>query len=234
MAGPFKIECEPYKIATELQPTVPEAERKLIGWWKLDETEGSSASDSSGNGHTGKLNGDPRWQPSGGKRGGALELDGLDDYVETNYATDLPIWSVMAWVKSPATPSSDEPSGPVHREKNFQLNWDHTLDEFRGAAGVCVAEVWYDASFGDLQADTWYHLTATYDGENLKTYKDGALITNNSEPSGSPDAESESLKFGRHAAGENYFHGTIDDVRIYNYALSESEIKAICSGKNPQ
>lgn len=105
------------------------------------------------------------------------------------------------------------------------------MDAFRGAAGVSVASVWYDATFGQLQADTWYHLTATYDGENLKTYKDGVLITNNSEPSGNADAESESLKFAKHATGEIYFHGTIDDVRVYNYALSENEIKAICTGK---
>jgi hypothetical protein len=226
VAGPFKIECESYKIAAEIS----EADRKLIGWWKLDEAEDSSAGDSSGNNHTGKLIGEPRWQPSGGKRGGALEFDGLDDYVEIDYTTDLPVWTVAVWVKSPAAPSLDEPSGPVHREKNFQINWNHPTDAFRGAAGVCIGGTWYNASFDQLQADTWYHLAATYDGQNLKAYKNGVLITNNSEPSGNPDAESGSLKFGRHATGENYFHGTIDDVRIYNYALSESEIKAI-SGK---
>jgi hypothetical protein len=151
--------------------------------------------------------------------------------VETDYTTDLPVWTVAVWVKSPAAPSSDEPSAPVHREKNFQINWNHPTDTFRGAAAVCIGEVWYDASFGQLLADTWYHLAATYNGQNLKTYKDGALITSSSNPSGNPDAESTSLKLARHATAENYFHGVIDDVRLYNYALSESEIKAICSDK---
>jgi hypothetical protein len=176
----------------------------LVGWWKFDETEGTTASDSSGYGHTGTLIGNPKWQPTGGKVGGALELDGVDDYVNTDYATDLPTWTVAVWVKSPAEPASEEPSGPVHREKNYQINWNHPIDGFRGAAGVCIGEEWYGASFGQLKANTWYHLAATYDGENLKAYKDGVLITNNDDPSGKHDSESEPLKFGRHAMQENF------------------------------
>jgi len=204
---------------------------KQVAWWKLDETEGNIAGDSSGNNHNGELIGGPRWQPSDGKIGGALEFDGVDDYVETNYATDLPTWTVAAWVKSPAAPSADAPSGPVHRQNNYQINWNHPIDAFRGAAGVFVGEKWHAASFGQLQANTWYHLAATYDGENLKAYKDGVLITNNSDPEGAPYAESETLKLGRHAVDASYFGGTIDDVRIYNYALSKDEIAALCQGK---
>jgi len=201
----------------------------VVGWWKLDETEGKSAGDSSGNNHTGTLIGNPQWRPSGGKVGGALEFDGVGDYVETGYADDLSTWTVVVWVKGSAAPSSEWPVGPVHREKNYQINWNHGTDAFRGAAGLQVGGEWYAASFGDLQGNTWYHLAATYDGDNLKAYRDGVLITNNSDPSGIPDAESGTLKFGRHLLTENYFSGTIDDVRIYNYALGEGEIAALYS-----
>ena len=199
----------------------------VVGWWKFDETEGKNAGDSSGNNHTGTLIGNPQWRPSGGKVGGALEFDGVDDYVETDYAADLSTWTVAVWIKSSAAPSSEWPNGPVHREKNYQINWNHGMDAFRGAAGTQVGGEWHAASFGDLQANTWYHLAATYDGESLKAYRDGVLITKNSDPSGLPDAESETLKFGRHVLTENYFSGTIDDVRIYNYALGEGEISAL-------
>jgi hypothetical protein len=200
---------------------------KIVGWWKFDETEGGNASDSSGNNHTGRLVGDPQWQPTGGKVGGALEFDGVDDHVETDYATDLSAWSVAVWVNSPAAPTPTGPNGPVHRQKNYQINWDHQQATFRGAAGTMVGGRWHAASFGELQANKWYHLAATYDEENLKAYKDGVLITNNSAPSGKPEAESGTLKFGRHLEWTEYFGGTIDDIRIYNYALSEGDITAL-------
>jgi hypothetical protein len=200
---------------------------KMVGWWKLDEAGGETAEDSAGN-NDGTLVGDPQWQPSAGKIGGALKFDGVDDYVETDYATDFSAWTVAVWVNSPAAPKSAMPSGPVHREKNYQINWDHGDSTFRGAAGIQVGGIWHGASFGNLQGNTWYHLAATYDGENLKAYKDGVLITNNSAPSGTPEAESATLKFGKHSAASDYFGGTIDDVRIYNYALSKEEIEALC------
>jgi len=200
---------------------------KMVGWWKLDESEGGNANDSSDNNHTGKLVGGPQWRPTGGKVGGALEFDGVDDYVETDYATDLSAWTVAVWVNSPAAPKSAMPSGPVHREKNYQINWDHGDTTFRGAAAMQVGGIWYAAKYMPLSANTWYHLAATYNGENLKAYKDGVLITNNSAPSGTPDAESATLKFGKHSASSDYFGGTIDDVRIYNYALSKGEVTAL-------
>ena len=143
----------------------------------------------------------------------------------------MPTWTVAVWVNSPAIPSSEVPSGPVHRDKNYHINWNHSFDEFRGAAGVQVADTWYPASFGDLKANTWYHLVATYDGEDFKAYKDGILITNNSTPSGDPDSESTTLKLGRHSRYSDHFGGIIDDVRIYNYALSQAEIAKVFAGK---
>ncbi len=228
--GPFKFESTPYMLTlTPIQ--IAEAARKLIAWWKLDEAEGGEARDSSGNNLVGTLIGNPQWQPSGGKFGGALKFDGVDDYVETGYAADLPTWTVAVWVNSPAAPSSEVPSGPVHRNKNYHINWNHSFDDFRGAAGVQVADTWYAASFGDLQSDTWYHLAATYDGEDFKAYKDGILITSNTTPSGDPDTEDTTLKLGRHSFYGDHFGGTIDDVRIYSYALSQAEIAKIFTGK---
>lgn len=94
-----------------------------------------------------------------------------------------------------------------------------------------VGDTWYPASFGDLQANTWYHLVATYDGADFKAYKDGVLITDNSEPSGEPVSEATTLKLGRHSRYPDHFAGIIDDVRIYNYALSQVDIAALYAGK---
>jgi len=198
---------------------------KLVGWWKLD----ADANDSSGSGNHGTVNGNPNWVI--GPIDGALQFDGLDDCIRTDYAADLPTWAVAVWVNSPAAPSNAAPAGPVHRENNFQINWDHTSADFRGAAGLRVGDTWYAASFGELEANRWYHLAATYDGENLKAYKDGVLITDNPEPSGAPDKELTTLKFARHSRYGDHFEGAIDDVRLYSYDLSADEVAAIYAGQ---
>ena len=194
---------------------------KLAGWWKLD----GDAEDSSGNGNHGTVNGDPNLVI--GRIGGALEFDGIDDYVDTDYATDLPAWTVALWVSCPAGPSSAPSAGPIHRERNFQINWNHSFEDFRGAAGMQIRQRWYAASFGELEANRWYHLAATYDGENLKAYTNGVLIMDNPDPSGPPDKESKTLTFARHSLYNDYFEGTIDDVRIYSYDLTADEVASI-------
>jgi hypothetical protein len=196
---------------------------KLVGFWELD----GNTDDSSGNENHGTIFGEPNLVT--GKVGGALQFDGFDDSVRTDYATDLPTWTVALWVKSPAAPSSGPPNGLVHRQKNLQINWNHTSEDFQGAAGLSVANQWYAAGFGQLQAETWYHLAATYDGENLKAYTNGVLITDNPDPSGPPDKETATLKFARHANYGDHFKGTIDDVCLYSYDLSADEVAAIYS-----
>lgn len=198
---------------------------KLVGWWKFD----GDAQDSSGNGNHGTVDGDPNWVV--GRIGGALQFDGVDDCVHTDYATDLPTWTVAVWVNSPTAPSSARSAGagpPVHRENNFQINWNHSVSDFCGGAALRVGNKWYAASFGELEANRWYHLVATYDQENLKAYKNGILITDNPRPSGPPDSEWVTLKLGGHSIYKNdRFEGAIDDVRIYSYDLSADEVASI-------
>ena len=203
------------------------AQAELVGWWKLDEGTGNLAHDSSGNGRDGTLNGDPEWVA--GYLGGALDFDG-DDHVDTGYTDDLANWTIAAWVKSPAAPSGDSPSGPLHKENNYQFNWNHSDATFQGAAALNVGGTWYAAKYEPVEADTWYHIAATYDGENLIAYRDGVMITDNSAPSGTPNGDSNTLKLGRHASAAQFFTGIVDDARVYDEALTEADIKKIMFG----
>jgi hypothetical protein len=212
----------------QVTPVAP-SDANLVGWWRLDETSGTTASDSSGNGNNGTLMNmsDPCWVA--GKINGGLRFDGTNDYVDTTHTTNLPRWTVCVWVTSPAAPSSaaSSASGPVYRDSNYQITWNHQTAASRGGVGVQVGGTWYHASFGTLEANTWYHLAGTYDGETVKAYKDGVLVTANTGPSGNPNSETDTLKLGRHSASAQYFAGTIDDVRIYSRVLSHAEIASL-------
>jgi fibronectin type 3 domain-containing protein len=194
--------------------------------WAFDEGSGTTANGRGFQVNATLMNG-ASWTT--GPVGGAVSLDGVNDYVSTTFTQNLANWTIASWVRSPAAPANGPASGPVHREANYQIVWNHGDAQFRGAAAMRVGGRWYSASFGPLSGNVWYHLAATYDGETLRTYRDGVLITSNTSPSGPPDAESRALLFGRHVARDQYFAGAIDDVYIYNRALSGPEIAALMS-----
>jgi hypothetical protein len=208
-------------------PDIPITDPNLMGWWKLDEGEGTTAVDWSGHDRHGGFEGDPQWAL--GHDGGALEFDG-DDHVDTGYTDNLANYTIACWVISPAAPSDDSPSGPLHRERNYQFNWNHGNEIFRGAAAMRIEPDWHAASYMPLEANTWYHLAATYDGSSLNAYRDGVLITSNSVPSGLPDSEAGTLKLGRHATAVQYFTGTVDEARVYDRALTAEEITEAMRG----
>lgn len=200
----------------------------LVAWWKLDETAGTMASDSSGNGNDGIVNGGAKWVA--GVVDGALEFDGVDDYVGTTGIEQLVNWTATCWVISPQAPMAGDPSGPLNRQGNVQFNWNHSNPIFQGTAAVNAAGVWYGAKFTPLEANTWYHLAATYDGSALKAYRDGVLITS-TPASGTPATASQELQLATAGArGNRYFAGTLDEVRLYRRALTEQEILQVMAG----
>lgn len=200
----------------------------LVAWWKLDESSGTLASDSSGNGNDGIVNGGAQWVA--GVVGGALEFDGVDDYVGTTGIEQFVNWTATCWVISPQTPTAGDPSGPLNRQGNVQFNWNHSNPIFQGTAAVNAGGVWYGAKFTPLEANTWYHLAATYDGSALKAYRDGVLITS-TPASGTPATASQELQLATAGArGNRYFAGTLDEVRLYRRALTEQEILQVMAG----
>jgi hypothetical protein len=219
-----------------VRPVVAKTDPSLVGWWKLENEGSGTAVDYSGYDRDGTLMGNPQWVD--GYLAGALKFNGLTDYVETNYTENLAKWTVCTWVTSPAAPAATSPTGPVHREKNYQIDWNHTNATFRSAAAMAIGGTWYAASFGTLSGNTWYHLAASFDGTALKAYTNGVLVTTTAV-TGVPDAETGTLKFGRHSTAAQFFAGTVDDVRVYSRALTVDEIKKVMQGdpllaSNPQ
>ncbi|NOR88555.1 MAG: T9SS type A sorting domain-containing protein [Bacteroidales bacterium] len=161
-----------------------------------------------------------------------LHFDGIDDYIATTYNTDLSSWTVECWVKGDAAPSTTNIERVVHRGSNFAINWGHGNANFRGTiefynevSEFITERTYFAASFGTLEADVWYHLVGTYDGLDLKAYKNGVLITTNDIPHGAAVTDATTLVIGS-SGGTNPFAGKIDEVRIWSDVRTETEIRA--------
>jgi Galactose oxidase-like, Early set domain/Concanavalin A-like lectin/glucanases superfamily/Bacterial Ig domain/Bacterial Ig-like domain/Kelch motif/Galactose oxidase, central domain len=204
--------------------TPPSPSAGLVAAYGFNEGAGTFSADVSGNGHTATLVNNPSWVA--GQFGSALSFNGTSSYATTGLTTNLPNWTVSGWVRGQAAPAAAAPSGPINRQANYQINWNHDNPLFQGTAAMRIGTTWHIASFGPLAGNTWYYLAATYDGETLRAYTNGQLITSNPTPSGPPAAEPAALTIGRHATVNNFFQGSVDNVRIYNRALSQTEIQS--------
>ena len=197
-------------------PVPPDASC-LVAHWKLDEIEGSIAYDSSGNSNHGMVYGNPIWQPTGGMLGGALELDGVDDSVVHSFAVET--WSaytVTLWVKTD-TLGQDEYSGVfssyIPSGAGFQIDVDG------GYPGNYRYNESSDQLIGTVTTD-WVHLAAACDGSIARLYYNG-------NPAGTiavTDMMFNQFAIGVNRNADKWFGGIIDDVRIYDCALSADNI----------
>ncbi len=203
---------------------------KLVGWWKFDESTGTIAYDNSGNGNNGALKGNPVWRPTGGVSGGALEFSGKGDYVEISNEANFDIneqITVSAWVNITDVPQ--EWTGIVTKgDSAWRLSTSFAKNIFH--FGVSARD--YLNGQTTVDSGQWHNVMCVYDGQNMSIYVDGKLDV--SRPRTGPIATNGFPV----CIGENIelkgrcFHGLIDDVRIYNYALSENEIGELYSGSH--
>jgi len=197
----------------------------LLGWWKFDEAEGSNASDSSGNNHNGILMGNPVWRPSGGKFGGALEFDGQGDYVELADESDFDIAgqiTVSAWVNIRSVPSAW--TAIITKGDSA---WRLSTMEAERAFHFAVSGSTVLNGQTRVSADEWHHVVGIYDGKEIRIYVDGRVDVSMPWDRGIETNDYPVLIGENAGQTERFWHGLIDDVRIFNYALTEDEIAAL-------
>ena len=211
---------------------------RLIAHWNLDEEAGDTVYDSIGE-YDATLHGEPAWQTTGGMIDGALLLDGIDDCVETNFILNPAdgSFSVFAWIKggvpgqviiSQADTIIDTPVGPGTNPGSTWLGANPS--DGRLMTGLM------DIYFGPLESDSvitdgqWHQIGLVYDLTAMKRrlYVDGAEVVVDAGYVGGVQS-SGGLYFG---AGQNlgsgtFFSGLIDDVRIYDTALTAEEIEVL-------
>lgn len=202
----------------------------LVGWWKFEETAGKNAADSSKQPHAGTLEGSLSFDTHSapGRTGKAIRFDGNNDAIRlTGFKgiTGTAPRTVAVWIKTPATAGDLVTWGTDDVSKM----WSFT--HIRGRIGV-TPKGGYLYMKAALNDDAWHHVAVVVtepspprlDGQ-VKLYKDGELAE--IDDIGLLDlvpietGNTLDVTIGRK------FKGLMDDLRIYDRALSEDEVKAL-------
>jgi len=215
----------------------------LVSHWKLDETSGTIATDSAGT-NNGTLTNGPTWVT--GKLNNALSFDGTNDYVNAGNPaslTDINVKTISAWIKLNSYGETSY-GRVVDKENDNSDGWNFFVANATAANLGSIAYIHHGAGgYGVWSSPTnsitvgnWYHAVMVYDRTSYLNdpvfYINGALVAtteNQSPPAGAMDNDNlRSVFIGNsNAAAERTFNGSIDDVRVYNRALSAGEIKML-------
>jgi len=203
--------------------------KNLVGYWSFEDAGGAKATDFSGNGNTGTLtNMDANTDWVDGRVGKALDFDGSNDYVSIPASSNNNFsgqFTISLWVKT--TDSGNklilDKRGAGWSTGDFGINLGNL------ATGV-VSFNFNNGSTQYLNSATsiidgqWHHVVVNRNGSSLLTiYIDGVAKAINS--SGTSFSNNDPIILGRSGDGGGYMDGSLDEVRIYNTALSAIEIQ---------
>jgi hypothetical protein len=202
---------------------------RLVAHWKLDETEGIIAFDSVDN-KNGFIVG-PVCRPAGGKVGGAFEFDGLNDLVSAPFVLNPAdgAFSVFAWIRGGVAGdviiSQADGAGTGQTWLGADSS-DGKLMTTLTDGTVLVEPMVSEFSITDSQ---WHHIAVVWNGSRRLLYADGVEVAKDIDALDGLQGSDGSLYFGvgKTLDPTTYFSGLIDDVRIYNQALSAEEIEEL-------
>jgi len=185
----------------------------IAAYWKLDESAGVVARDSNGGNHA-TLNGGPIWQPTGGKVGGALQFDGVDDYANTPFVLNpsAGAFSIFAWVKGGA-------AGQVILSQQNGANWlmadasDGTLSTELKGSGRTGKPLKSPVVITDGE---WHRVGLVADGTNRILYVDDVQAVKDSQSALAGSPTGLYIGAGATLAPGAFWSGLIDDLCLYN------------------
>jgi len=208
-----------------------------VSWWKLD----GNASDSAGS-NPGTTRGNPAF--AAGNSGQAISLDG-DDYVDLGNPATLDFstgdWTISTWIKTTQSGTGDENKGSIYAKGGDQTDGiRYTLAIGEVTSGlitlttddnVTKAQATVNTAVND---DLWHHVAGIRNGTQLLVYVDGALDGTGTVPDGydlsgttQHNAYIGAITDNRDGSVFKYFVGSIDEVQIYDYALSDTDILSV-------
>ncbi len=196
-------------------PAPPSTPSGPVGAWGFDEPRGKTVSDSSGTGNAGRISGAVRTR---GRFGGGLSFDGRNDWVTVGDDASLDLTRAMtleAWVR----PAARGARSVLVKERGNRLSY--------GLYGRPSAHVFTTAEQAlrgsRLRLGRWSHLAMTWNGRTLRVYVNGAQVAAHAL-TGEAAGSSGPLRIGGNAIWPEFFKGVIDEVRVYDRALSAGEV----------
>jgi len=203
----------------------------LVGLWKLDETEGTVALDSSPSGNNGTLNGNAAWAE--GYLGGAISLDGTNSYIDVGASDVFNLTeqvTLALWIKPNDLNNGQHNHwlGKGDHAYAIKHNVNNNIEFFVYDAGDwhSVNYTGYDDSYNG----EWHHMAGTYDGTAVTIYVDG-IFGIEAAYSGGIAVSTHRVRIGENSEETGrYSDGVIDDARIYSRALTLEEIQAVMAG----
>ncbi len=202
----------------------------LIAHWRLDEAQGSVAADSAGD-FDGTLHGAPAWRPAGGRKAGALQLDGLDDYISTPFVSNPAegAFSVFAWVKDgiPGQVIVSQADGAGEMWLGADTPAGNLMSGLVPPPSGRSATPALKSEF-IITDGQWHHVGFVFDGSRRYLYADGVEVAKDTVAIASLKSAAGGLNLGAGKGFEagSFWLGLLDDVRIYDVALSAERIEA--------
>lgn len=209
-----------------------------VAYYRLDEISGTAVNDSSGNSYNGTINGAVTMNQQGAlvnDSDAAMLFDGSTAYLSLSSALKTDGWtafSLESWIKltnntftgNPCVMANDYPNSD---HDGFQLFLAPASDGHAGYFAVANGTTTTQIQFGSgvLNANTWIHLVATYNGSTIQVYVNGAQVGSGTF-SGGVGTAAYPISVAHYPNDSGYLAATVDEVAIYGYTLSQQQITA--------
>ncbi len=208
-----------------------------VAWWAFDEGIDTTVYDSSVYGNDGNLVNDPNWVTGYDSSGSALSFNGIDEYIEvTGYKgiSGTQSRTCVAWIKTSLTIGNNA----IVSWGDYTASgggWLFKIDTATGALRVSLSSGGYILGTKDLIDDQWHHVAAVLENDGTPTISDIKLYVDGVEEAVTVADKTiltvsfDNVKIGSISVSSTtvYFKGSIDDVRIYDFALTDEMIDQI-------
>jgi hypothetical protein len=220
------------EVSADMENPIQTPRQGPVAAFGFDEGEGTAAQDASGGENAATIEG-PSW--ANGRYGEALHFDGEDDCVSIAESDDLRFdeeFTLEAWVRPDVGSPAQEPI--IVQEDGAVAEGEEPYAYALVGGGEASAAGWmriageheYEGIYGDgpLPENVWTHIALTDDGSQLRLYENGKLVREIAAPV--LTTAHGQISIGCDKTFGSYFEGRIDEIHLYDRALSGSEVQA--------